>query len=453
MKYDLIVIGAGPGGYPAAVAAANMGKKTAIIENRELGGTCLNRGCIPTKTLLHTSELYHRLKDAEKIGLGLSGAVVDMHRLQERKTEVILSLREGISKLLKQNKVELYQGTGMITDAHKVNLRKEDGEVLELEAEYILAAVGSTPAMPPIPGANLLNVVDSDALLEKKELYERLLVIGGGVIGMEFATIYSDFGRQVTVIEAMDRILPGMDKEISQNLKMILKKRGVDIHTGAKVTSILEKEGCLCCIIEEKGTESEIKADGILIAAGRHANTGGLFAENLQVQMDRGNIIVDEHFRTNISGVYAIGDAIGGIQLAHMAAAEGENAAAYMFGEELPKNLKTVPACVYTNPEIATVGMTAEEAKEAGILVNTGKYIMSVNGKSLLSMEERGFIKIVSEKESGKIIGAQMMCGRATDMIGELALAITKGLTRKDVASVIMAHPTFSEGISEAAKN
>lgn len=452
-KYDLIVIGAGPGGYPAAVRAAQMGKKAAMVEYRELGGTCLNRGCIPTKTLMHTAELFHEFRKSELTGLQINEIGFNLKKMQTRKEEVTESLRDGIAGLLKKQKVAVCEGRGKVAAPGKVEVQKADGTTECLEADKILIATGSRPAMPPIPGADLPDVVNSDQILDKCDnLYKRFVIIGGGVIGMEFATIYQALGCEVTVIEAMDRILPGMDREISQNLKMIMKKRGVDIHSGAKVEKITKGSDGLSVAYTEKDKLKEVSADGVLISVGRRPNTEELFAEDLKPDMNRGMLVVDERFATNIPGVYAIGDVIGGIQLAHMATAEGYAAVAHMFGEKPPRDLRTVPSCVYTNPEIASVGMTADEAKAAGIETKSGKYIMSANGKSVLSLQERGFIKIITEADTGKVIGAQMMCARATDMIGELALAIVKGLTAEDLASVIMPHPTFSEGISEAAE-
>lgn len=451
--YDLIVIGAGPGGYLPALKAAGMGKKTAVIERRQIGGTCLNRGCIPTKTLLHTSELYRACQGAEAAGLKCA-AEVDARQLQARKDEVVQTLRDGISQQFKKSRITVFSGSGMIIAPHKVRVTGNDGTVEELEAEHLLIATGSVPSIPPIEGADSPGVLDSDGLLDKGDgFFDHLLIIGGGVIGMEFATLYSDMGKAVTVIEALDRILPGMDREFSQNLKMIMKKRAVDIHTGARVKRIEKSEGGLVCVYEEKGTEVRTEADGILIATGRRSDTAGLFSEELSPQavIERGCILVDDHYRTGIPGVYAVGDVIGGIQLAHAATAEGYHAIAHMFGAQETGDMSAVPSCVYTDPEIASVGITADEAKAQGIPVKVGKYIMSVNGKSLLSMQERGFIKLVAEEGSGRILGGQLMCARATDMIGEIGLAVTKGLTARDLADVVMAHPTFSEGIGEAA--
>lgn len=460
-QYDLIVIGAGPGGYPAALKAARLGKRVAVVEKRELGGTCLNRGCIPTKTLLHTSGLYREIGKSAELGIRCGTPELDAEALWKHKEEVVGSLRDGIAQSFRKQKVTLFQGSGRITAPGSVEVTGADGTVNILSAANILIAAGSKPASPPIPGAGLEGVINSDDILDKNRLgnepqgcYRRLIVIGGGVIGMEMATVYSDLGSQVTVIEAMDRILPGMDKEISQNLKMIMKKRGVDIHASATVKEIQSTGTALVCHYEEKGKPAEAEADGILISVGRRPDTRQLFAEELsrQVLNERGILQVDEHYQTPIPGIYAAGDAIGGVQLAHVATAEGIRAVEHMFGLPASQNLSVIPSCVYTDPEIACVGMTADEAKAVGIEAATGKYIMSVNGKSVLTRQERGFIKLVAEASTGKLLGAQLMCARATDMAGELGLAIGNGMTAKDVAAVIMAHPTFCEGIAEAAE-
>lgn len=460
-QYDLVVIGAGPGGYLAALKAAKLGKQVAVVEKRDLGGTCLNRGCIPTKTLLHTSGLYRKMQGAKGIGIRCGKPQLDLPALWQHKDAVVKSLRDGIAQGFQKQKVALYQGSGRVTAPGQVEVTDEAGTVSQISAAHILIATGSGPAIPPIPGADLEGVISSDHVLDGNRLgrdesdrYERLIIIGGGVIGMEMATVYSDLGSQVTVIEAMERILPGMDKEIAQNLKMILKKRGVEIHAASLVKEIVKTERGLLCRYEEKGKMVEVEADGILISVGRRPNTEGLFAETVadRIETERGYIKVDEHYRTGLPGVYAIGDVIGKIQLAHMATAEGYHAIEHMFGLAYSQNLAVIPSCVYTDPEIASVGLTADEAKAAGIEVKTGKYIMSVNGKSVLTRQERGFIKLVAEASTGKLLGAQMMCARATDMAGELGLAIGKGLTVKDIASVVMAHPTFCEGIAEAAE-
>lgn len=472
--FDLVVIGAGPGGYEAAIEGVQKGMKVALVENRELGGTCLNRGCIPAKTILHTAELYHDLQSGPSIGLTAREPVIDMEMVQKRKDEVLEQLRKGIASLMKTNRISVFYGTGTILDREHVKVAlsgEKTGEKAEeqpdgqkqdqvvLETGHILIATGSVPACPPIPGSSLPGVVTSDGLLDKKDLFEHLIIIGGGVIGMEFASVYSSLGHGVTVIEALDRILPTMDKEIAQNLKMIMKKRNVDIHTGAKVEEILRTEdgAGLICRYVEKDKPCEAKADGILIATGRRAYTGGLITDESSQEvkdmtMERGRIVTDETYETSVPGIYAIGDVTGGIQLAHAATAQGRNAVAHMAGENMVIRTDIVPSCVYTNPEIGCVGISADEAKARGIEAVTKKYIMSVNGKSILSQQERGFIKVVADSDSHRILGAQMMCARATDMISQFAVAIANELTLEDMAKVIFPHPTFSEGILEAVR-
>lgn len=448
-KYDLVVIGAGPGGYEAAIEAAKKGLKTVIVERRELGGTCLNRGCIPTKTILHSAELFAEVGKCEHFGIHVSEASYNIEEIQARKEAVLFQLRDGIATLMKKHKITVYAGIGKIITPREVQVVAEEAQTLN--TDKILIATGSVPVMPPIPGIDLPNVVNSDALLDSKKRYNHLVIIGGGVIGMEFASIYSALGCQVTVIEALDRILANMDKEIAQNLKMILKKKNVDIHAKAKVEEIKKGEnGKLICCYTEKDIKNQVDADGILVAVGRRAYTEGLLGEGMELTMDRGKILVDENYQTSVPGIYAIGDVIGGIQLAHMATAEGINAVAHMTNEKPPINVKVVPGCVYTNPEIATVGMSVEEADKAGIPVISQKYVMTANGKSLLSHQERGFIKVVAHKDTKKVLGAQMMCARATDMISEFGTAISADMTLDQMRAVIRPHPTFSEGITEA---
>ena len=454
-RYDLIVIGAGPGGYEAAIEAAKSGMKTALIERRELGGTCLNRGCIPTKTLLHTSELYREVSGACAVGLETENLRCNMAQLQARKNAVVEQLRGGIASLMKANKVTVVQGSASIVDSGRVRVEPDR---TELETEHILIATGSTPAVPPIPGADLPGVVTSDELLDCDKLPQSLVIIGGGVIGMEFASVFSALGCRVTVVEALERILANMDKEISQNLKMIMKKRGVDIHAAAMVQEIAaDPEGGLICSYTEKDKPAQAQGDLVLIATGRRACTEGLFAADASeavksMAMDRGRIQVNGCFETSVPGIYAIGDVTGGIQLAHAATAQGRNAVAAMAGKEPSIDLSVIPGCVYTDPEIGCAGITADEAKAAGLEVISRKYVMGANGKSILSGQERGFIKVVAAADTHRILGAQMMCARATDMISQFSAAIVNGLTLEDLARVVFPHPTFSEAMGEVVR-
>ena len=350
--------------------------------------------------------------------------------------------------------MDFVAGTAKVTDGHTVEISGND-EVSELTAANIMIATGSEPATPPIPGADLPGVLDSTGLLELRgEIMKDFVIIGGGVIGIEFATIYSDLGTNVTVVEAMDRLLPNMDKELGRSLKMNFKNRGIDTHTNAMVEKIEERNGRLVCFYKEKDKVQEVEADHILVCTGRRPVTKGVFSEELEEKLlgARGFLQVDECYRTEIPSIYGIGDAIGGTMLAHTATAEGRNAVAIMNGKEPEINMNVVAGCIYTSPEIASVGLTQDEAKEAGIDVITKKFPTSANGKTIIEELDRGFIKLVASKEDHTLLGAQLMCGRATDIIGELAVAIANGLTIEEVANTIHPHPTFVEAVCEAAR-
>ena len=460
-RFDLVVIGAGPGGYEAAFEASRLGMTVALIEKEALGGTCLNHGCIPTKSLLHAADLYDEMKRADRFGIHANAVTYDLKAMKERKDDVVLALRDGIAATAKQKKVTVLTGVGVIEGPHTVRVGDE-----EIEARFILIATGSRAVVPPIPGADLPNVVTSDGMLERTEPCQSLVIIGGGVIGMEFASLYSKLGTEVTVIEALPRILANLDKEISQSLKMQMKKRGVRILTSTRVEEIRRTEDGLTVSYEEKGVRSEQAADRVLIAVGRRPNTEGLFGEHTErPATERGRILTDEYGRTSVSSLYACGDVTGGVMLAHAAAAEGRNAATHMrwvldreraaggnraegatdadgltesklrTEEELKRSLidtSVVPSCVYTSPEIASVGLTAAQAKEQGIRTVTKKYVMTANGRTVLSGGERGFIRLVCAGEDGRLLGAQLFCGRAADIAGELADAVVNGLTAGD---------------------
>lgn len=448
-KFDLIIIGAGPGGYVAAIKAAHLGLDTAVVESGELGGTCLNRGCIPTKAMIHASSLYREIQEGEKFGIFADDVRYDYSKILAYKDETSLALRQGIEQLFKANGITLVKGTGTLTADRKVEVQMEEEKVC-LEAENVILASGSKPLILPIEGMDLPGVLTSDELFRLEEVPESLLVIGGGVISVEFATVFSSLGCKVTIVEALPKILPNLDKEISQNLKMILKRRGIDIHTGASVQRI-EKDGeALKCTFLEKEKPVEVTSQYVLSAVGRVSNTDGLFAEGVSVDMERGKILVDEHFETSQKGVYAVGDVIKGIQLAHVASAQGTYVAEEIAGKTPSIDLSIVPSCVYTDPEIASVGMTEEEAKEQGIETAVGKFMMTANGKALITKEERSFVKIIADASEKKILGAQMMCARATDMIGEFGTAIANQLTAEQMLKVMRAHPTYNEAVAEA---
>lgn len=460
-EYDLIVIGAGPGGYEAAIkASSKYGMKTALIEKNQLGGTCLNRGCIPTKTMLHTVELYDAVK-RHGASIGLTGVETygcDLKVIQMRKNEVLNNLRSGIAAMMKKDHIDIYDGFGEIVSPCSVRV-KSDSKTIELKTRYIMIATGSHPSIPTIMGCDLPGVITSDELLSLDRVPSKLIIIGGGVIGIEFASIFSSLGSDVTVIEAMPRIIPNMDKEISQKLKVQLKRtKGVNIHTSASVNSIkLINNGLLSCSYTENGHELTDQGELVLVSVGRKAFTEGLIADDAvdsvrSINMEKGAISVNDKFETNISGIYAIGDVIGGIQLAHAATAEGYQAIDFMNGNEPSVDLGTIPSCIYTNPEIASVGISPEYAKEHNIDIITKKYPMGANGKSVLTFQDNGFVKIIVDSKTQRVLGASMMCARATDMITHFSLAVLNNLTLHDIGKVIYPHPTFCEGIGEAAR-
>ena len=462
--YDLAVIGGGPGGYEAAFEAARLGLKAALIEKEALGGTCLNHGCIPTKSLLHAADLYDEMRGADRFGVHAEGVTFDMKRMKEQKDETVRTLRDGIGAEAKRKRVTVYEGTGVIESPNEVRVGDE-----RLTARFILIATGSRAFVPPIPGADLPGVVTSDGLLEQTEPCRRLVIIGGGVIGVEFASLYSRLGAEVTVMEALPRVLSNI------------------VLTSARVEEIRRTEEGLTVLYEEKGIRSEQGADRVLIAVGRRPYTEGLFGEHTErPAAERGRILTDEYGRTSVPSLYACGDVTGGVMLAHAAAAEGRNAAAHMrwvldreraaggnreegaadadslpesalrTEEELKRSLidtSVVPSCVYTSPEIASVGLTAAQAKEQGIRTVTKKYVMTANGRTVLSGGERGFIRLVCAGEDGRLLGAQLFCGRAADIAGELADAVVNGLTAGDLGRVIRPHPTFCEAVTEAARS
>lgn len=450
--FDLIVIGAGPGGYTAAIKAAQAGLNTALIEEREVGGTCLNRGCIPAKAMIHASSLYREMQESGRFGVFAADVTYDYEKILSYKEETMSSLIQGVEQLLKANKVEVIQGSGILQKNGTVAVKSDSGENL-MKSGKILLAAGSKPLVLPIPGMDLPGVLTSDDLFRLREVPESLLIIGGGVISVEFATIFQSLGTKVTIVEAMPRLIPNMDKEIAQNLKMILKKRGIDVHLAASVQGVAGSGDQLVCTFSEKNKDVEISSQYVLCAVGRGPNIAGLFAEGVQPEMERGRIVVDDKFATSIDNVYAIGDLIQGAQLAHTASAQGVCVVEKLAGKTPAIDLSVIPGCVYTDPEIASVGITEDQAKEKERQVKVGKFIMSANGKSLISKEERGFIKIISDAETEVVLGAQMMCARATDMIGEMGTAIANRLTVHQLLKAMRAHPTYNEAVGEALED
>ncbi len=447
--YQLIVIGAGPGGYEAALRAAKLGLKTAVVEKCEAGGTCLNRGCIPTKTLLHSSQVYHDAKHGAHIGVHTEDISANIEEIFAYKREISQKLSSGIESLFKTAKVDLLRGTALITAPGTVRVTDAEGNAKDYTCDDIMIATGSVPARPPIPGLEL--AMASDELLEGSDhLYRSIVIIGGGVIGIEFATFYADLGCEVTVIEGMDRLLPNMDKELGQNLSLILKKQGVKVFTNAMVQSVEKSGEDIAVNFTCKEKNETVAGEAVLCAIGRRPYCDGLFADGLSVEMNRRSIAVNERYETSIPHIYAIGDVSSKIQLAHVATAQGIACVDMLCGKENHTSMSVVPSCIYCRPEIAVVGMTDAEAKEAGIPVKVGKHVMFDNAKTLIADPGRCFMKFVANAETRELLGAQLMCEHSSDMIGGVSQALANHMTVEQFKLAIRPHPSFEEAMTAA---
>ncbi len=454
-RFQVVVVGAGPGGYVAAITAAQLGLSCAVVEMADVGGTCLNRGCIPAKTILHAAELIDGIGKARLFGVEVGRAHVDWAALRKRTQDVSVRLRSGVEGLLSANAVTLVRGRARVCAGGVVSVSCPDGSSCELVGDDVIIAAGSYPARPPIPGINLPGVIDSDDVLPDVPQFSRLAIIGGGVIGCEIASAYAAFGCEVCILEMESRLLPTMDRELGQSLGATLKKRGVCVETGAAVRSVEQGDGqgdgSLRVSFERRGTLNELAVDAVLVATGRRCDVDAVFSEGGAPKTNRGRIVVDEKMRSSREHIYAIGDiADAGPQLAHAASAQGVIAVHAIANRPCGINLNSVASCVYTSPEIASVGITEAEAKGHGIAVRTGKYLMAGNGKTLIGDLDRGFVKIVSAKDDGRVLGAQLLCGRASDIIGELSVALGCGLCVDDLEHIVHPHPTFVEGVGEA---
>lgn len=439
--YDVAVLGGGPGGYECAIRCAQLGLKTALIEARELGGTCLNRGCIPTKALLHGAEIYAEAKAGGAFGLHAEGLSVDYAKLTAFKDAKVKKLVGGIEALEKAHGVEVIRGFGRLSGPHRMQVGDR-----AITYDKLVLAMGSAPARPPIPGMEA--ALTSDDLLSADALPDSAVIIGGGVIGMEFATLFTSLDRKVCVIEMMPDILPGCVPEITARLRALLKKKGAEFILGAKVTEILDGRAVR---FEKDGATDERTGGAVIVCAGRRPMTASCGLETIGLEADRrGFIAVDEHMRTAVADVFAIGDITGKIQLAHVASAQGMTAAANCAGGNATMRYDRVPACVYTSPEIAWIGLSEAAAQAQGHAVVVGQFNVAANGRSMIMNQSTGLIRLVSDKADGKILGCQIMAPRATDMIAEIAVAMAHGATVGSLSGVIHPHPTLSEIIQEA---
>ena len=452
---SVIVIGGGPGGYVAAIRAAQLGAKVTVVEKQYLGGTCLNVGCIPTKCLLHSAELVEDIKNQGKeIGVEVEGVKVNFPQVIAHKNEISKKLTSGVAGLLKMNKVKKIDGEASFIGEKKISVKKPDGSAEEMTADAIIVATGSVNSVPPIPGIKENpNCIDSTGALSLEALPKSMVVIGGGVIGLELACAYAAFGTKITVVEAMDHMLPMLDGDLTKIGVAHMKKMGMEFNLECPVQSVESSPVGAKVVCKNKAGETvSFEAEKVLVAIGRRANTVSLNLEAGKIANDRGRIIVDDQMRTNVPGVYAIGDCVfGKAQLAHTASAMGEVAAETIMGIPAAYDERTNPTCVYIEPEAASVGLTEEQCKAQGIEYKVGKFPMSANGKALILNGGEGLVKVIAGKEYGEILGMHIIGPRATDLIAEGALAIGEEMTLDEIIATIHSHPTVTETMREAA--
>ena len=448
MDFDVIVIGAGPGGYPAAIRAAQLGAKTAVIEREWLGGTCLNCGCIPTKTLIAGAELYRKILHADTFGINAGKVTLDYPAMKKRKDGVVDTLKNGVASLLKAHGVTVFEGTGSFRDAHTLLVTDAEGKVQKISAPHIVIATGSTSTVPGfIPQDE--RIVESRAFLELEGLPKSLLVLGGGYIGCELACMAAGLGVDVTIVELLDDVLMLLDKDIRQVVKKNMKEQlGITILTGNAMEDIAASGKS----VTATAGDQKLKADMLLVAIGRSPVTDGLNIEAAGVAVnEQGYVQVDELSRTNVPGIYCIGDVSGRMQLAHAATSQGIYAVEHALKQEEKIEEVVIPGVIFTAPEVALVGLTEAAAAERGISVSTGKFYFRVMGKALASNETEGFAKIIADRATDRILGAQCAGPHATDLISEMVVAVREEITAEELGNTVHAHPTFAEVWMEAA--
>ena len=460
-EYDLVILGGGTGGYVAAIRASQLGLKTAIVEKGKVGGTCLHAGCIPSKALLRSAEVYQTIKHAAEFGVEVQESRLNFLKAQERKEAIVEQLHKGVQYLIKQGKIDLYEGFGRILGPSifspmpgTVSVEMNNGEENEmLLPKNVIIATGSRPKS--LPGLKIDGemIMTSDEALQLKELPSSLLVIGGGVIGVEWASMMADFGVDVTILEYADRIIPTEDRDISKEMQRLLKKKGIKVVTKAKLLpDTLKTEGGATISAERNGAVEDYKADKILVSVGRQANVEGIGLQNTDIRVDKGVIAVNKFYQTAESHIYAIGDVIGGMQLAHVASHEGITAVEHIANQS-PHALQydLISRCIYSTPEVASVGITEEEALERGHKIKVGKFPFKAIGKALVYGESDGFVKMISDEETDDLLGVHMIGPHVTDMISEAGLALVLNATAWEVAQTIHPHPSLAEAIGEAA--
>ena len=452
--YDVIVIGSGPGGYVAAIRCAQLGMKTAIVEKYStLGGTCLNVGCIPSKALLDSSEHFHNASHTFKThGIEVKGLKVDLGQMISRKDEVVKQNVDGIQFLMKKNKIDVHQGMGSFVNTTTIKVTKEDDSTTEIQGKNIIIATGSKPSSLPFIKLDKDRVITSTEALKLKEIPKHLVVIGGGVIGLELGSVYARLGAKVSVVEFMDSLIPTMDRTMGKELQKSLKKLGFEFYLKHKVTSVENKGKEVTVKAEDsKGETIEVKGDYVLVSIGRRPYTDGLNAEAAGVKVtERGQIEVNDHLQTSVPNIYAIGDVVKGAMLAHKAEEEGVFVAETLAGQKPHINYNLIPGVVYTWPEVAAVGYTEEQLKEKGIKYKTGKFPFMASGRARASMDTDGLVKVLADAETDEILGVHMIGPRTADMIAEAVVAMEYRASAEDIARMSHAHPTYTEAFKEA---
>jgi len=446
-KLKITIIGGGVGGYPAAIKAARIGAAVTLVEKDLLGGTCLNRGCIPTKSLLHAGEVVQTMQEAETFGVHCKGYIIDFAAMMARKQAVVNQLRNGVQGLLKKKKVNIIRGSARLLEPGKVKIA-ETGEVIQ--SDKVLIATGSKPRQFDFKGSAGLDLLNSDQALELAKLPKSVVIIGGGVIGLEFAQIFNRLGVEVTVLELLEDIAAGIDTDIASVLRRIMTGRGINIITGADIQRLSKKKGLITVHYYAAGAAQIAVGEKIIMAVGRVPVTEGLGAEKIGLDMKKGALVVSDQMETNLPGVYAAGDVTGKTMLAHAAAAESECAVDNMFGRKKQINFRTIPGCIYTSPEVGCVGLTEAAARER-FDVEVGRFPLTACGKALVVNETEGFVKIVADKKHGEIIGVHIVGPRATDLIAEAVLGMSMEMTVEELANAVHPHPTLSESLMEAA--
>ena len=448
--YDLGIIGGGPGGYVAAIKAAQLGGSVCLIEKGEWGGTCLNRGCIPTKTLFSVANLATQIQEASAFGVNINGdAAIDYAQVLTHKTSVVQQLTGGIAQLLKANGVDTFNGIATLTDRNTLIVSKPDGTTERLNAKNIIIATGSEPAEPPIFEIDESQVLTTTGILNLTELPESLLIVGGGVSGCEFASIFNALGCNVTVLELLPTILATEDVQVIRHIQLFMKRKGITLHTGAKLTHVKKSDVGVTAVLE---SGEELTAQKMLVSIGRRYNTDGIGLEKVGVRTEGGKIVVDARMQTNVAGIYAVGDVASRYLLAHVASAEGKVAAQNCLADSTEMDYQVIPWCVFTLPEIGHVGMTEKEATDEGYEVKIGRFPYAANGKALGLRETDGFVKTVSDADSGDILGTHIVGAQASILIHEAAVAIRTGATAMDIAGTVHAHPTLAEIVMESAE-